>query len=110
MEDSFIDDTDEALQAYLHSTYSRESVRINNDNNTNDDVVIDDDDDDEDDDEDDDDDDSDEEEDENYTVQRSEESVTQRGRSYALHNSPTSRTKSSRNTINSLIRFVLENV
>lgn len=80
LEDSFIDDTDEAIQAYLHSTYSRDAVRIIDD----DDVDVED---------------AEEDDDGSCTGESSDENVPQRV--YTLRNG-----RSSRNTLNTLDRCV----
>jgi len=80
LEDSFIDDTDEALQAYLFSTYNRDTLNIIDD-----------------------DDDGDESDSEGSTS----ENVPRRVSPYPLRNSRTTSTRTSRNTTNSVERYVL---
>ena len=97
MEDSFIDDTDDVLQEFLYSTYSRE-IRTNNGNIV--DIVISDHGDD------DDDDDHSEEEEEYDMDSSSEEIVVQRDEPYTLRDSHRSLPDSSRTTTNSLDRYI----
>lgn len=97
MEDSFIDDTDDVLQEFLYSTYSRE-IRRNNGNIV--DVVISDH-------GDDDNNDHSEEEEESDMDSSSEEIVVQRDEPYTLRDSHKSLPDSSTTTTNSLDRYIL---
>lgn len=97
MEDSFIDDTDDVLQEFLYSTYSRE-IRRNNGNIV--DIVISDH-------GNDDEDDHSEEEEESDMDSTSEEIVVQRDEPYTLLDSHKSLPDSSRTTTNSLDRYIL---
>ena len=97
MEDSFIDDTDDVLQEFLFSSYSRE-IRRNNGNIV--DIVISDH-------GDDDDDVHSEEEEESDMDSSSEEIVVHRDEPYTLRDSHRSLPDSSRTTANSLDRYIL---
>ena len=98
MEDSFIDDTDDVLQEFLYSTYSRE-IRRNNGNIV--DPVI------SDHGNDDDDDHSEEEEESDMDCSSEEIIVVQRDEPYTLRDSHISLPDSSRTTPNSLDRYIL---
>ena len=89
MEDSFIDDTDEALQAYLYSTYIRDDDVDGGEGNGDDRrIVVDDDD------------------DESDTGESNDEIPLQRDSPYTLRNSHTAHTRSSRGTMNGIDRYV----
>ena len=98
MEDSFIDDTDDVLQEFLYSTYSRQ-IRRNNGNIV--DPVISDHGDDDDDDH------SEEEEESDMDSSSEEIIVVQRDEPYTLRDSHISLPDSSRTTTNSLDRYIL---
>lgn len=89
MEDSFIDDTDEALQAYIYSACIRgDDVDVGEDTGDGRRIVVDDDDD-------------------SDTGESDDEIPPQRDSPYTLRNSHTAHTRSSRGTINGIDRYVL---